>query len=608
MSILRKLDRRKQLFLFCIILIGTSAIVAKLIQTDFGTIDVEYVRLIEENGLAVTGKLYHPLTATVDNPAPGVLLLHGMNNDKDTEGPTALELAKRGIVAFTIDEISHGDSDRLVDILGYFLGTSQSTLGANASYQWLKGLAFVDGTRLGLIGHSMGAGTASAVAQLNPDHRAIVIQADGPYNLTTHSYMNNYLAVWSFYEELFTTQPRDEFLDDSLEMIAYNEGLSDASAAQADHTYGTFSDGSAHRYAQCPCTHPGATWNSKGISEATSWMLQALMGLSESAAQALSAESTQTYMIRESATLFALIVSVLSLIPLASILLEIPYFSKVARPLPQKIPTEGKRWWIFALLNAFIGGITFLFLPNLGLLGGAVLGSLLPIFLLVTGNGLLVWFLVNALIAYIFYRYWFKKESTIEGGTTYEDVGRFKTFRDPESSDVIFRTIILSVVLFSYLYILVAASQEFLGIEFRYMWPVLKEFTPDKFGQFLVNIIPVFPFFLINGGVFAYGMIRQPESDSQLKTLIIWWIKIVIAMESVLLILILVNYLPMFMLGTGPILNMGLYGIFLMAYLPIFAGVFFLMTAFYQQTGRIYLGSIFGTLLVVWIMTAGMLI
>jgi len=32
------------------------------------------------------------------------------------------------------------------------------------------------------------------------------------------------------------------------------------------------------------------------------------------------------------------------------------------------------------------------------------------------------------------------------------------------------------------------------------------------------------------------------------------------------------------------------------------------MTAFYQETGRIYLGAVTATLLVTWIMTAGMLI
>ncbi len=606
MSIFSRLNRKKQFLILCLILIGSSALLGYAVQNDFGSIDVDYIRIVDEDGMAVTGKLYRPMTATEDNPAPGVLLLHGMNNDKDTEGPAALELAKRGIVALTLDEMSHGDSDRIVDIIGYFLGTFDSTLGGNASYQWLKSLPFVDKTQTGLVGHSMGAGTASAIAASNPDHRAIVIQADGPYNLTTHSYMNNYLAVWSYYEELFTTQTRADFLQNSLEMIAYNENLTSANDAEADFTYGDFTDGSAHRYAQCPCTHPGATWNSKGVSETTAWMLQALMGLNEVEATTLSA--SQTYMIRESATLFALIMSFMFLIPLASIFLEFPYFSKIAGPLPQKVSTSGGKWWGYAILNSIIGGITFLILPSLGLLGGAVLGAFAPIFLLVTGNGLLLWFLVNALIAGVFYRLWFRKASVGEEGITYADIGRFESIRDPESRDIIFRTIVLSVALIAYLYVLVGASQQFLAIEFRYMWPVLKIFTPEKFGQFVVNILPVFPFFLINGGVYTYGMMKLPESSSSLKTQMTWWIKIVFLMESTLLVLILVNYLPMFLFGTGPLLLMGLYGIFLMAYLPIFAGIFFIMTAFYIKTGRIYLGSIVATLLVVWIMTGGMLI
>ncbi|MHA1481089.1 MAG: hypothetical protein ACTSQZ_06675, partial [Candidatus Thorarchaeota archaeon] len=476
------------------------------------------------------------------------------------------------------------------------------------SYQWLKALPFVDATQMGLVGHSMGAGTAAAIAESNPEHRAIVIQADGPYNLTENSFMNNYLAVWSFYEELFTTQTRTDFLQDSLEMIAQNEGLSGPESAEADFTYGAFADGSAHRYAQCPCTHPGATWNQKGVAETTAWMLQALMGYSESEAWSVSGIETQTYMVKEGATLFAIIVSVLSLIPLASILLEIPYFANISRPLPEKIPTKGREWWMFALVNSVIGGITFLLLPNLGLLLGAVAASIAPIFLLVTGNGLALWFVVNAVIAFVFYRFWFKKNSQGEDGITHADVGRFKSIRDPESKEVILRTILLSVILFVYLYTLVAASQLILGIEFRYMWPVLKGFTGEKFFQFLVYIIPVFPFFLVNGGVFLFGMIRQPVSSSTIKTQMLWWTKIVIAMESTLLVMIIVNYLPMFLLGTGPILAMGLYGIFLMAYLPLFGGIFFIMTAFYLKTGRIYLGSIVATLLTVWIMTAGMLI
>jgi alpha-beta hydrolase superfamily lysophospholipase len=44
------------------------------------------------------------------NPAPAVLLLHGYQNDKDTSAAFAVELARRNIVALSIDEFGHGES------------------------------------------------------------------------------------------------------------------------------------------------------------------------------------------------------------------------------------------------------------------------------------------------------------------------------------------------------------------------------------------------------------------------------------------------------------------------------------------------------------------
>ncbi|MHA2239983.1 MAG: alpha/beta hydrolase [Candidatus Thorarchaeota archaeon] len=608
MQVWKSLDKKKQLFILCFILIGSSALFANLIQNDFGQIDVKTISIVDENGLTVVGKLYRPLTATSDDPAPGVLLLHGMNNDKDTEAPAALELTRRGFVALALDQLSHGDSTGGGNLLGFLATDSDYTLGANASYQYLKNLAFVDGSSTGLVGHSMGAGVARTLARTNSDHRAVVVQAGGPDNLTLHNYMNNYLNVWAHYEELSTAQDRSTFVDQSLNLIGQNAGLAPGTPGEADNTYGTFADGSAHRYALCESTHPGATWNNKGVAETCAWMLQALGGSSESEAWNVSGISTQTYQIREGAMLFTLIVAVLSIIPLAAIIIDIPYFNAIARTMPTRVVLNRSSWWKFATINAAIGGITFLFIPMIGLFVGAMVGSVIPIFLLVTGNGSLLWLLVNALIAWIVYRRWFRKVSTDEG-VTHSDIGRFDSFRNPEAREILIRTIFMSAILFGYLYILVSFSQSYLEIEFRYMWPVLKIFTPVRFVQFLLYIFPVLPFFLVNGGVLLFGMLRQEEGSTPLKTQIVWWLKAVFAMESVLLIAVLGQYLPMFLFGTGPLLSFGiffgLYGIFAMQILPLLGGIFFVMTAFYRMTGRIYLGTIVGTLLLVWIMSVG---
>ena len=55
-------------------------------------------------------KLYTPKTATAEPPAPGVLLLHGYQNDHETCAAYAIELARRGAVVLCLDEYGHGST------------------------------------------------------------------------------------------------------------------------------------------------------------------------------------------------------------------------------------------------------------------------------------------------------------------------------------------------------------------------------------------------------------------------------------------------------------------------------------------------------------------
>lgn len=55
-------------------------------------------------------KLYTPKTATAETPAPGVLLLHGYQNDHETCAAYAIKLARRGAVVLCLDEYGHGST------------------------------------------------------------------------------------------------------------------------------------------------------------------------------------------------------------------------------------------------------------------------------------------------------------------------------------------------------------------------------------------------------------------------------------------------------------------------------------------------------------------
>ena len=69
---------------------------AHAIQTGGGTVAVSKGILETEVG-DLTYKLYVPEIATEETPAPGVLLLHGYQNDHETCAAYAIELARRAL-------------------------------------------------------------------------------------------------------------------------------------------------------------------------------------------------------------------------------------------------------------------------------------------------------------------------------------------------------------------------------------------------------------------------------------------------------------------------------------------------------------------------------
>lgn len=198
----------------CVIAVFICMFTANRIQTGGGGIEIREGVIETEEG-ALTYKLYTPTNATKEKPAPGVLLLHGYQNDHETCAAYAIELANRGVVVMALDEFGHGgtepgmihrgytnhtvkvnygtDSEAAgtFKIIGgpiryrlllnfsnlsffsdhYSKGTDgskvrDSSMGGVAAYAVLASMDNVDPTRLAVSGHSMGtwaSWTVSAV-------------------------------------------------------------------------------------------------------------------------------------------------------------------------------------------------------------------------------------------------------------------------------------------------------------------------------------------------------------------------------------------------------------------------------------------------------------
>ena len=186
--------------------------IANSIQTDHGNVEISMGTIDTEAGF-LNFKLYEPATATAENPAPGVLLLHGYQNDHETCAAYAIELARRGVVVMSLDEYGHGSSSAGLLNRGYVnhrvkvnfgedseadgtfveIGSTKryrllmnfsnlsffddhytkddagntitdSSCGGVAAYAVLASMDNVDASRLGLSGHSMGTWSSWSVA------------------------------------------------------------------------------------------------------------------------------------------------------------------------------------------------------------------------------------------------------------------------------------------------------------------------------------------------------------------------------------------------------------------------------------------------------------
>ena len=177
--------------LLCIGVVGILlfSLIASLIQSNFGKVSVSthnnctltkiantirdnvassgksvQVTFDESTTYKMTYKILHPKTATKDNPAPAIVVMHGGLSNKDTYAPIYVELARRGFVVVAFDAMGHGKTDMQVDEL------THNTMGMEAIVELTMSLPYVDENNVAVTGHSWGNnGSVNVVNAINLD-------------------------------------------------------------------------------------------------------------------------------------------------------------------------------------------------------------------------------------------------------------------------------------------------------------------------------------------------------------------------------------------------------------------------------------------------------
>jgi uncharacterized protein len=126
------------------------------------------------------------LVPAADRPVPAALLLHGYSSRKERMSEViGMALLRRGIASLAIDLPLHGERDGDVESLSYRnpfelvqrwrLAITEARLGV----RFLSEHPAIDGSRLALVGYSLGSFLGVIVAAEEPLVRAVLLAAGG---------------------------------------------------------------------------------------------------------------------------------------------------------------------------------------------------------------------------------------------------------------------------------------------------------------------------------------------------------------------------------------------------------------------------------------------
>jgi len=649
-------------FGICVVLTLGCAALASFFQTGCGTVEVQTGFFTPDTSDAANGlpvriayKLYKPKDADAAHPAPAVLVMHGYQNDKETSAAVAIELARRGIVALSVDLYGHGDTSPGMRGRGYgmykpgnlekplsgperylimmtfsvmnFLRpeisttVADSSMGGKSAWRYLASLPFVDSARMGITGHSMGTWASWSVAAEFPEHKAIVLQCGELIPLANYDSarikFNNVLLLQARFDEF------DYFRDfkptiTGLEKtpLRYHDFMGQDAPVDWNRTYGSFANGSARRMELIQNNHRLTTHDGHALAAASSWFTEALGAGTDLA------PNDQVYMIKEVLVLIAMLAAMAAMLPFFLILTRFKFFSCLAIPLaknPKMLSPKSRR--IAVLIAILVSGLTF---PFLGQLGHGLIPVPENVFRMTIGNGFITWLTFLMVVALCMILYWYNRGRGSQEGWTLHDLG-LEGRPEPGTpiirpanriSRIIPSSILASFILVTVMCILVNISVGLFQLDLRFIWPFFRPLSGIRLAQFFVYLPFYAAFFTVNAGVRLYGQLRLPVvsrngKESAALTQLLWWGFSVLLMLGGVFLIALIEYIPFFM-GIGPgadLLFTPLFGgpfmSVMILLIPQFAVFFFLSTWLYRKSGTVYTGSLVVAILAAWVLAGG---
>jgi uncharacterized protein len=578
-----------KLLLLALVLIVAGSLLGSWINTGAGAAIVTDVKIVTTDGVIISAYLYQPASATAQKPAPGALLSHGWNNQKNYMANTALELARRGYVVLNIDMAAHGYSTG-----GVFLNTNWQA----DALKYLRSLAYVDKKNIGLAGMSMGGSVITAAARGVPDGYNVMFFMEASCTSPCAGFKNVATNVGQWTE--LGAAGRDVTSQPSLQATFGITGTK----VEVGKVYGSVADGTARILYMPLEDHAGSTDAPAAIGNLIDWF-----NLTIKSPNTLPG-SDLIFGWKVLGTGLALFGAFLFLFPMGALLLRTSYFKPLVQALPEYKGFKGKWWWLGALITTALGPILYL-VPwqNTALFPA---NSLWP---QQGTNAYMVWAVLVGVIAIgliLFNHFVFTKKQ----GATAANYGLTSESKGLEGATAanaglasegkafdwgyVHKSVALAVCILLPVYLLVLLINTLWKVDLRAWVLVLAPMNPLRFQSFFAYLIPFAIYFVPQGILFA-GFLRVKEGKASVgREMVVNAVMLTLGAGIWLLLM----YLPVLQGGPTLIAGAGIAAIYYIPFVVFWPLVACLYTYFFRKTGRVYAGILVVTLLMVWVNAA----
>jgi len=587
-------------------IIVISSFGAARIQTAGGDIRVQSIKIPTQNGQWLAADLFKPQSATSDNPAPLVVVVPGFQRSKEALSNVAVELARRGMVAISIDPYAQGGSSAS---LSRMAATTEG-YGMFAVVEYAAGtpnLNYIDKTKIGSTGHSAGGNAAIRGANFFGKEAQRTEQPSKLHSVFVSGYVltltedvlkdvrSNVGMSYAFYDEgAYRNELKNADMrraPESLRLVnlGRDPGLRSIDEVELGKYYGELSDRTLRVVHNERILHPFQPY----IIEATANQIEYFEKVFE--LETGMSSSDQTWFWKELFSLISLVAAVVLLIPLGQALLRLPLFAPLVHPVPPPLPKPSGRgrvlfWSLFAIA-ALIACFSYIPMAELSqtLFVKASTREQTWFFPQRMNNAVMMWAVLNGTVGFLMFWLSYRfhgKQHSVTPKMWGVKIGRTE----------LVRTFALALLLFASYYLLLFTMYYLFHVDYRFLFMGVRVFRPVELLLLLVYAPFFFIFFLssslrVNAAMRTEG---QPEWKGMLLA--------GIGNSLGLLLIVVVQYVTFAVTGTVYWTDGWLYVNLLFAVVPMMFVLPYFNRYFFRMTGRIYLGPMVTCLVFIMIL------